>query len=58
MLQVGTLLSEDLVQPFGLGLSHPGHPFLWERATYPITLDYMPNAQTLLELVQSCARRD
>ncbi|MFT6459436.1 hypothetical protein [Pseudophaeobacter arcticus] len=58
MLQVGTLLSEDLVQPFGLGLSHPGHPILWGRVTYPITLDYMPNAQTLLELVQSCARRD
>jgi len=52
-LQVGTMFSEDQVQPFGLGLSHPGHPVLWDRVCPPITFDYVPNAQELLELVQS-----
>jgi hypothetical protein len=55
-LQVGTLLSEDLVQPFGLGLSHPGHPIMWGRITAPIMLDYVPNAQDLQEMIRSCAR--
>jgi len=55
-LQVGTLLSEDQVQPFGLGLSHPGHPHLWGRTTAPIMFDYVPNAQALLEIIQSFGR--
>lgn len=58
LLQVGTLLSDNLVQPIGLGLSHLGHPILWGRINYPITLDYIPNAQTLLELIQTSARSD
>lgn len=54
-LQIGTLLSIDQVQPFGLGLSHPGHPILWGRITAPIMFDYVPNAQELLEMIHSRA---
>ncbi|MFA3920211.1 hypothetical protein [Ruegeria hyattellae] len=52
-LQIGTLLSVNLVQPFGLGLSHPGHSFLRDRTTSMVTFDYIPNAQALLEIIQS-----
>jgi hypothetical protein len=52
-LQVGTMLSEDQMQPFGLGLSHPGHPILWGRITAPVMFDYVPNAQELLEMIHS-----
>ena len=58
LLQIGTLLSANQLQPFGLGLSHPGHPVLWGRTTYPITFDYMPNAQALLEIIQTCVREN
>lgn len=54
-LQIGTMLSEDSAQPFGLGLSHPGHPILWGRVTAPVMFDYVSNAQELLEMVQSHA---
>lgn len=53
-LQVGTLLSENQLQPLGLGLSHPGQPVLWGRITAPVVIEYVPNAQELLELIQSC----
>ncbi len=54
-LQVGTMLSQDQVQPFGLGLSHPGQPILWGRITAPVVFEYVPNAQELLEMIRSCA---
>jgi hypothetical protein len=55
-LQVGTMLSESQVQPFWLGLSHPGQPVLWGRVTAPVVFEYVPNAQELLEIIRSCAR--
>ena len=55
-LVVGTLLSEDMLQPFGLGLSHPGQPILWGRITAPVVFEYVANAKELLELIISCAR--
>lgn len=56
-LQIGTLLSEDQVQPFGLGLSHPGHPILRGRITAPITFDYIPTAPTVLEIIDKAIKR-
>ncbi len=53
-LEVGILLSEQLVQPFGLGLSHPGHPMLFGRTYYPILLDYVPEATKLLSMIRTC----
>ncbi len=53
-LEFGILLSEQQVQPFGLGLSHPGHPMLLGRTYYPILLDYVPEAEKLLIMIRSC----
>lgn len=53
-LEVCILLSEQQVQPFGLGLSHPGHPILFGRTYYPILLDYVPEAKELLVMIRSC----
>jgi hypothetical protein len=55
-VQIGTLLSADLVQPFGLGLSHPGHAILRDRINAEITFDYLPDAQAVLEIIQSFSR--
>jgi hypothetical protein len=52
-LQIGTLLSVDQVQPFGWGLSHPGHSILRHRTTSNVTFDYISDAQDVLELIQS-----
>lgn len=53
-LRVGMMLGPDQVQPFGLGLSHPGQPILWGRTSAPVLFDYVSEAQTLLELIRSC----
>ena len=53
---VGTLLSVDQVQPFGHGLSHPGHAIFRNRVTSEITLDYLDDAQEVLEIIQSNLR--
>ncbi|MBO9435417.1 hypothetical protein J7394_14460 [Ruegeria sp. R13_0] len=53
-LEVGILLSEQQVQPFGLGLTHPGHPVLFGRTYYPILLDYVPEATKLLSMIRTC----
>ena len=55
-VQIGTLLSEDQVQPFGLGLSHPGHSILRDRNTSIVTFDYIPDAQAVLEVIRSNSR--
>lgn len=52
-LQIGTLLSGDQVQPFGLGLSHPGHSILRDRITSSVTFDYIPDAEAVLEIIRS-----
>lgn len=50
-LRIGTLLSVDQQQPFGNGLSHPGHSILIHRNDSPVTFDYVPNADELLDLI-------
>ncbi|TRD18358.1 hypothetical protein [Palleronia caenipelagi] len=57
-LQIGTLLSVDQVQPFGSGLSHPGHSFLRDRITSIVTFDYLPDAEAVLEMIQSNAHSE
>ena len=52
-LQVGTMFSFDQVQPFGLGLSHPGQPILWGRTNMPVVFEYIPNANELKETIYS-----
>jgi hypothetical protein len=52
-LRIGTLLSVDQVQPFGLGLSHPGHSILRDRITSIVTFDYIPDAEAVLEMIRS-----
>jgi hypothetical protein len=50
------MLSVNSVQPFGIGLSHPGHPVMWGRLTAPVVFDYVPNAEELLETILSLAQ--
>ncbi|MFY2823302.1 hypothetical protein [Ruegeria sp. MALMAid1280] len=57
-LQIGVLLSEDQVQPFGLGLAHPGQPVLWGRITAPIVFEYIADAKELLEAIRNCAQEN
>lgn len=52
-LRIGTLFSVNQVQPFGLGLSHPGHSILRDRITSIITFDYIPDAKAVLEMIRS-----
>lgn len=57
-LQIGRLLSVDQVQPFGMGLSHPGHSILWHRGTSIVTFDYIPDAEDVLEMIRSNSQQD
>ncbi|MDO6591057.1 MULTISPECIES: hypothetical protein [Rhodobacterales] len=50
-LQIGTLLSENVVQPFGVGLPQPGHPALLSQITAPVRFDYVQNASELLDII-------
>lgn len=54
-VQVGTLLSYDVVQPFGLGLTHPGHSILWGRVNAPVMFDYLDVADEVIEMIRSQA---
>lgn len=56
-LQIGTLLSDDQLQPFGFGLAHPGQPVLRGRVSAPVMFEYVPNAQELFDMIMSCARQ-
>lgn len=56
-LLVGTLFSVDQVQPFGSGLAHAGHSPLRNRTASPITLDYISDAETVLDLIRDHAPR-
>ncbi len=57
-LQIGLLLSKDAVQPFGLGLSHPGQPLHWGRITVPVVFEQLPDAHDLLEKILASTRAD
>ncbi|WP_170428566.1 hypothetical protein [Ruegeria arenilitoris] len=54
-LLIGTVLSENQLQPFGLGLTHPGHPLLWGDITIPIVFEYIADAQELLQTIKRCS---
>ena len=53
-LQVGTLLSQDQLQPIGLALAHPGQPVLWGRITSPVMFEYIPDAKEVLQMIRTC----
>ncbi len=57
-LRVGTLLSENVVQPFGFGLHQPGHSPLAHKMTSPAFFDYISNADDLLDIIQDLAAKD
>ncbi len=50
-LRVGTLLSEDSLQPFGSGLSHPGQPYFWGRVITPVIFELIPDAKAVSETI-------
>ena len=54
-LQVGTLLSEDVVHPFGSGLTHPGWPPLRGRLTCPVLFEQVPDYDHVCELIEQGA---
>lgn len=54
-LRIGDLLSADSVQPFGIGLAHPGQPYLWNRTSAPAAFDLIPEAGEVLNLIVSHA---
>lgn len=52
-LRIGTLLDKQEVQPFGLGLSHPGQPVTWGKLTVPVAFEQVPNAGELLKMIRA-----
>lgn len=55
-LKIGTLLDEQELQPFGLGLAHPGQPVTWGKLHLPVAFEQVPNAAALLEMIRSNLR--
>ncbi|WP_297768159.1 hypothetical protein [uncultured Roseovarius sp.] len=55
-LKVGALHDEQEIQPFGLGLSHPGQPPMWGKVTVPVAFEQIPDACEVLELIRSTIR--
>lgn len=57
-LQIGDLLSQEQVQPLGIGLAHPGQPYLWGRNSAPIAFEFIPDAPEVLNLIHAQTRDD
>lgn len=55
-LKVGALHDEQELQPFGLGLSHPGQPPMWGAVTVPVAFEQIPDAGEVLDLIRSTLR--
>jgi len=56
-IRIGTLLDQNELQPFGLGLTHPGQPPSWTyRTTVAVAFEQIPNVQELLEIIQANTR--
>ncbi len=55
-LQIGTLIDQNELQPFGAGLSHPGQPPSWGHLTVPVTFEQIADADAVLKLIRSCTR--
>ncbi|WOI58071.1 hypothetical protein [Palleronia sp. LCG004] len=50
-LAIGSMLSEDAVQPFGLGLTHPGWPMLQSRGINPILFENIREAEIVQDII-------
>ncbi|SDF17476.1 hypothetical protein SAMN04488567_3566 [Limimaricola pyoseonensis] len=50
-LTVGALLSEDVVQPFGYGLTHPGWGPLRDRGVIPVLFEQIADAEAVRALL-------
>lgn len=51
-VQVGSLLANDTVQPFGLGLAHPGWPILRNKGVIPALFESIKEAGEMQQLLQ------
>ena len=54
-LKVGALHDKQEIQPFGLGLSHPGQPPLWGKLIVPVAFEQVSDAGEVLERIRSSA---
>jgi len=52
-VQVGTLLSKDVIQPFGPGLSHGGQSPLLGRVNMPVVFEAVDKPDDLMALIQT-----
>jgi len=53
-IQVGSLLSEEIVQPFGHGLTHPGWPVGQARGVIPVLFENIEDLQPCLHRLDRC----
>ena len=51
-LTIGYLLSEDVVQPFGFGLTHPGWPVLRNRGVCPVFFEQLDDLMHVRGLIE------
>ncbi|WP_281968166.1 hypothetical protein [Roseovarius nanhaiticus] len=56
-VRVGTLLSENAVQPFGAGLVHSGWPVLRGRTVTPALFENLPDARAVQRMLREAAAR-
>lgn len=49
---VGSLLSPESLQPYGFGLAHPGLGLLVGRNSFPLLLEYIQDAPSLVETLK------
>lgn len=54
-LQVGSLLSDDAVQPLGTGLTHPGWSPMRSRLSCPVLFEQVPDYDPVCELIEQAA---
>jgi hypothetical protein len=54
-LLIGSMLSEDSLHPFGLGLTHPGWPQLRARGEPPILLENLKDAEKVRRAIMRLA---
>lgn len=55
-IQIGTLLSQDAVQPFGHGLTHPGWGPLRPRGVGPVLFEALRDANDVKRLIHHLAK--
>jgi hypothetical protein len=52
---MGSMLNDNLVQPLGHGLTHPGWPMLRTRGIIPILFESQPEAEAIRRLLMDMA---